>query len=89
MSSGARSEAQQQQVAGRLEDIIRELVPEGEIVTHFDVVVQTRSGYAARQLRMYRYTVEGSDPLHSAELLRAALRRLEGRINAAGCGTDQ
>ena len=53
MSSGARSKAQQQQVAHRLEDIISELVPEGEIVTHFDVVVQTRSRYAARQMRFW------------------------------------
>jgi len=63
-----------------MEEVIRDAVPEEEFVTHFDVLVETRSGPDARTIRFRRYSPPGSDPLLSLGLLSAVKARLTRKL---------
>lgn len=64
-----------------LEDVIRRAVPDGEIVVHFDVVVETRHGPRAQKIRVRRFSPPGSDPMLSLGLLTAARETLASRLS--------
>jgi len=67
-----------------MEDAIQQAIPEGEILVHFDVIVETRRGPDARRICFRRFTPLGSDPLLSLGLLSAARARLSRRLGFPG-----
>lgn len=73
-----------QEVLSQLEEVIREAVPPGEVVVHFDVLVETRVGPEARQIRFRRFSPPGSDPLVSLGLLSAMKARLRHQLGIGG-----
>ena len=68
----------------QVEEAIRSSIDPGEIVIHFDLIVETRYGDGARKIRFRRFTTPGSDPLLSLGLLDAAIGRLRRRLGAGG-----
>jgi hypothetical protein len=68
-----------------LEETIRSLIGDDEVMVHFDVLVETRSGPDASRIRFTRFAPAGSDPLLSLGLMTAALSRLKKRL---GLGDD-
>lgn len=63
-----------------LESVIIGIVPEDELVTHFEVIISTRRGDAAEQIRYHRLSTPGSDPALSLGLLTAMCARLERQL---------
>jgi hypothetical protein len=59
-----------------VEDAINALLPDDEVMVHFDVLVETRCGPDARKIRFRRFSPPGSDPLLSLGLLTAVTARL-------------
>jgi hypothetical protein len=63
-----------------LEDAIRALVGDKEIVTHFDVTVSTRFVSDPSKGRSHRYSPPGSDPEVSLGKMMAATDRLRADL---------
>ena len=68
----------------KLEDDLCALIPEDEVIVHFDVLVETRCGPDARRIRYRRLSPPGSDPLLSLGLMQASLNRLSLRLGLNG-----
>lgn len=67
-----------------VEEAIRDVLPEGEMIVHFDILVETRVGPEARKIRFRRLSPAGSNPLLSLGLLQACLAQLSLRLGLTG-----
>ncbi len=81
--TGERAGGMNDTDVARLEEAVREAVPEGEIVTHFDLIVQTRFGSDASDIRTWRISMPGANPHLSYGVLRSQAERLGILLNGA------
>jgi hypothetical protein len=70
----------QQELLEQLENAIRAMVPDDEVLVHFDVCVSTRRGSALDKIKYRRYSPSGSDPGLSLALLDILRLRLQRRL---------
>jgi len=79
--TGERAGGMNDTDVARLEEAVREAVPEGEIVCHFDLIVQTRYGPDASDIRTRRVSMPGANPHLSLGVLTAQAERLSLLLN--------
>lgn len=65
----------------KIEELLTVLVPDGEYITHVDVIVATRSMTDSRRGSYQRFPAPGADPLMSLGALLASLDELRVRLN--------
>lgn len=71
-----------------LEEVIRTMVTDEEIVTHFDLIVSTRLVSDPRLGRSHRFSLPGADPEVSLGKMIAACDRLRARLIEKQGGSD-
>ena len=63
-----------------LEEVIRKGAPEGEVVTHWDLIVETRCLNHPSRIKQRRYAPEGSNPYLTLGILDAMVAKLRYQL---------
>jgi hypothetical protein len=71
-----------------LEQVIESMLPEGEVLTHYDLVVSTRLARDPSKIRAHRFAPVGSDPEVSLGKMVAAVDRLRHKLTARDAAPD-
>lgn len=69
------------QTMNRVEELVATLVDDGQVITHLDVCITTRSLTDTTKGDFRRFPAPGADPLMSLAVLLALLDELRVRLN--------